>query len=75
MKADYLRYIYECLSGENGLLGGEDQILNQLVSFEQDILLRQSHDISDEETKTIDCDMCNKHFDPSSLIGGARENV
>ena len=37
MKADYLRYIYECLAGDNGLLGGTDKVLNQLVSFKEDI--------------------------------------
>ena len=37
MKADYLRYIYECLAGDNGLLGGTDKILNQLVCFKEDI--------------------------------------
>jgi len=25
MKADYLRYIYECLSGDNGLLYGIEE--------------------------------------------------
>jgi hypothetical protein len=58
MKADYLRYIYECLSGENGLLGGDDQILGQLVSFENDIINRQRNEISEEEA--IDCDICNR---------------
>lgn len=45
MKADYLRYIYECLSGENGLL--VDFTLK--VSFVEDLEIRIKNDISEEE--------------------------
>lgn len=65
MKADYLRYIYECLSGENGLLGGGDDILNQRTSFTQEIQERKKNDASlneDPDVPDVDCDICNDEY-------------
>ena len=69
MKADYMRYIYECLSGDNGLLSSTDCALGQKSSFL--LLLRErndneiegSSDTNDENYAKVDCDVCNPKFD------------
>jgi hypothetical protein len=63
MKADYLRYIYECLSGDNGLLVGTDEILGQRVSFTDELSERNKNEISEEEAGHVDCDICNPSYD------------
>ena len=45
MKADYLRYIYECLSGDNGLLSGD----NEIIDFSKQIEEREKKEINKEE--------------------------
>lgn len=45
MKADYLRYIYECLSGDNGLLSGE----TEKIDFSKQIEEREKKEINKEE--------------------------
>ena len=61
MKADYLRYIYECLAGDNGLLAGTDPILSQPLSFAEDLKKRNNNEISEEGH--VDCDICNPMFE------------
>lgn len=50
MKADYLRYIYECLSGDNGLLGSKKNIKS---IYKDDIDLIEMKQIKD--TESVDC--------------------
>ena len=44
LKADYLRYIYECLSGDNGLLYGDTEKRN----FKEAIDYRKSKEIASD---------------------------
>lgn len=66
MKADYLRYIFECLQGDNGLLHKDWT----KQSFEEAIELREAAEINfssvDDDTT---CDMC----DPIYYSGSMRE--
>lgn len=49
MKADYLRYIYECLSGDNGLLYGIDNTEN----FKELLKRRTKKEISIDELHSL----------------------
>lgn len=46
MKADYLRHIYECLSGDNGLLGDHKY---DLFSFKDDVEKRKNDTLENDE--------------------------
>ena len=48
IKADYLRYIYECLSGENGILNGDDE-KQTFIDFFQKRILNEVKINKDEE--------------------------
>lgn len=48
MKADYMRFIYECISGDNGLL--KSQKADKFVkSFQEDIVEREKNEIRDDK--------------------------
>ena len=51
MKADYLRYIYECLSGDNGLL---QYNMNDKINVKADVDMRETHGVKN----TDDVDVC-----------------
>jgi len=63
MKADYLRFIYECLSGDNGLLYGQEK----KEIFLQYIKNKESMEISNEEE--VDCEICNDNYHPEEITG------
>ena len=50
MKADYLRYIYECISGDNGLLGSRK---NTKSIYKDDIELINARAIKDTESVDV----------------------
>ena len=56
-----MRLIYECLSGENGLLY-DDQNREIFAEF---IKNKDSKEISVDDD-LIDCELCNKDFDPEA---------
>ena len=56
MKADQLRFIYECLSGENGLL----YLDTETHDFLENIKNADENEIVEEAL--IDCEICNKNF-------------
>lgn len=64
MKADYLRYIFECLDGDDGLLRNEIQFTEggklltlEKEAFDDDIEERMAKEIGDD--KKISCLFCN----------------
>jgi len=59
MKADYLRYIYEAVSGANGLLYELNQQENKFkeFSFESLFRLRSKSDISEDNIDDVNCDI------------------
>ena len=59
MKADQMRLIYECLSGENGLLYNDTERKN----FFEFIKNKDSKEIAIDED-IVDCELCNKNYDP-----------
>lgn len=66
MKADYLRYIYECLAGEDGLLVSSTnennfKFFNTPENFNDDLETKQQREINIEEGD-IDCIICNPNF-------------
>ena len=63
MKADYLRYIYECLSGDNGLLYGDTHQRN----FAADIELRAKNEIASDAEDEIDDDYENPNEEKTLL--------
>ena len=63
MKADQMRLIYECLSGENGLLYGQEQ--QQREVFAEFIKNKDKKEIAVDDD-FIDCELCNKNFDPEA---------
>ena len=73
MKADYMRYIYECLSGDNGLLVSTDEILGQKTSFKDLLLKRQQNEIeggsaeNDDNYSSVDCDVCNPSLEHDQM--------
>ena len=50
MKADYLRYIYECLSGDNGLLGTKRNVKS---IYTEDIEKRERGEIKNTEAVEV----------------------
>lgn len=59
MKADYLRTIYECISGDNGLLYGYTREESFAHAFED----RNEGDISEEQVdKTYHCEIYERIF-------------
>jgi len=55
MKADYLRYIYECLSGDNGVLYG----ITNTEDFTDLLKSRVKKEISlDELHQKVKCEYC-----------------
>jgi len=55
MKADYLRYIYECLSGDNGVLYG----ITNTEDFTDLLKSRAKKEISlDELHQKVKCEYC-----------------
>jgi hypothetical protein len=69
MKADYLRFVFECLSGEDGLLN--NPAFQVPEAFGDDTEARLKNEISKE--KDIDCEICNPKkadgstFDPNAF--------
>jgi len=62
MKADYLRYIYECVSGDDGLLSGYEESLER---FDDDIANKEQNEIGDKSEQDADeyCEICfNKNI-------------
>lgn len=57
MKADYMRYIYECLKGEDGILANNFKT----EDFSSYIKQRESAEISTED-ECIDCELCNPEY-------------
>lgn len=58
MKADYLRYIFECISGDQGLLVTQtDPCFFAPEAFDDDVESRVKHEIRREEN--IGCLICN----------------
>ena len=55
MKADYLRYIYECLSGESGLLYEDEE---KILNLKEYYLHKETHEIGDHMSEFIECEMC-----------------
>ena len=49
MKADYLRHIYECLSGDNGLLAHD----KKKRSFAEEIARRKAREIAEDEDEDM----------------------
>jgi len=59
MKADYLRYIYEAISGANGLLfelNSQKKEIKQF-SFESLFRLRSKSDISEDNVDDVNCEI------------------
>jgi hypothetical protein len=63
-----MRLIYECLSGENGLLYKTDE---KKVFFEH-IKNKDQKEIALEDT-LIDCEICNKDFNPDDTSQWTKE--
>lgn len=59
MKADQMRLIFECLSGENGLLY---ELEEKKIYFEY-IKNKDKREISVDDD-IIDCELCNPNYDP-----------
>lgn len=57
MKADYMRYIHECLTGESGILGSNFK----KEDFSSFVKQRESAEISTED-EVIDCEKCNPEY-------------
>lgn len=60
MKADYLRFIYECVTGDNGLFYGYDK----KEVFLQYIKDKEKMEITTEEGDDVDCEICNENYYP-----------
>jgi len=59
MKAEYLRYVYECVSGDNGLLYGVARKQSFAAAFQE----RHEGEISEEQVdKTYHCEIYEKIF-------------
>ncbi len=59
MKADYLRYISECITGDDGLLTN----IVESESFDDDLLDKEKNEIRKEAQ--IDCWLCNDIYNDS----------
>ena len=66
MKADYLRYIFECLSGDDGLLNSE--VFQQEEMFLDDAQTRFDNEISSDDI-VIDCEICNPNKGGKNTLG------
>lgn len=53
MKADYLRYVYECLSGDNGLLANNRKESDK-VNLKKLINLRKKDEVRDDAQGSVD---------------------
>eukprot|EP00356_Strombidium_inclinatum_P015164 CAMPEP_0170482330 /NCGR_PEP_ID=MMETSP0208-20121228/2393_1 /TAXON_ID=197538 /ORGANISM="Strombidium inclinatum, Strain S3" /LENGTH=402 /DNA_ID=CAMNT_0010755157 /DNA_START=112 /DNA_END=1317 /DNA_ORIENTATION=- len=65
MKADYLRFIYECLSGDNGLLNGKEE----KESFLKYIKKKDAMEITTDDGDEVDCEICNANYYPDHETG------
>ena len=72
MKAEYLRYVYECVSGDNGLLYGEARKQSFAAAFQE----RNEGEISEEQVdKTYHCEIYERIFkDENNKEGQSKPN-
>jgi len=72
MKADYLHFIFECLSGDDGLLSKRvfPQFFNVTEKFDDEAEKRFGMEINENEIQ-IDCEVCEEQ----SIIDGKNFHV